>query len=287
VARFEAMGVSVEGKLLVMGGFINAPLDTSARVDVYDPATDSWTQRSNLPGAQTHVGVAVDGPTVYLSGGFLIKTQGTTAESWVYDFPSDTWDAGVPLPLPRAALALVLLGRTLHAVGGLAADGNTDSADHTMFDLDLGGAWTSLAPLPNARNHLGGAAADGLLVIAGGRHGWDEAMGNQTETDVFDPEAGTWKRAADLPLGRSEIAAATFSVGQKVVVVGGSRNPAKPTDEVDLYDPATDSWQSLTPLPGPRKGAVAALIGNQIVVTTGSPTGVDPSTTTWIGCCVP
>src|SRR5438309_1745288 len=43
VPRFEAMGAAVGGKLLVIGGFISASLVTTSAVDVYDPATDSWT----------------------------------------------------------------------------------------------------------------------------------------------------------------------------------------------------------------------------------------------------
>ena len=286
--RFEAMGTAVNGKLLVVGGFITGALATTSRVDVYDPVTDTWTQRTDFPGPQTHAGVEVDGNTVYFAGGFYTGVSGSNSQVWTYDFAADAWDAGLALPLQRAALALVRVGRQLHAVGGLAMDGQSDSADHTVLDLDSAdGGWTYLAPLPNPRNHLGGAVAGNLLVIAGGRHNWDEAAGNQVETDVFDPDAGTWTRGADLALGRSEIGAATFSIGPKMVVVGGSHNPATPSADVSLYDPVANAWQALTPLPGPRKGAVAALIGNQIVVTTGSPTGTDPATTTWIGCCVP
>jgi N-acetylneuraminic acid mutarotase len=286
VPRFEAMGAAVNGKLLVLGGFVSASLSTTPRVDLYDPATDTWQRMTDLPGlAQTHAGVAVDGPKVYVIGG--LSQQGVEAETWIYDALTDSWAAGVPLPALRAAFALVRIGRTLHAIGGLAADGLSDSPDHTLFDLDAQTAWTYAAPLPNPRNHLGGGTAGSLVVVAGGRHGWDESAGNQVDTDTFEPDAGTWTRVADLPLGRSEIAAATFSIGGKIMVVGGGRNPATPTAEVDLYDPVANQWQSVTPLPGPRKGAVADIIGNQLVVTTGSPTGTAPAADTWVGCCLP
>src|SRR5215470_19200477 len=57
--RFEAMGLAVQGKLLVMGGFISSSLDVTPRVDVFDPETNTWAQRQDLPGPETHVGAAV------------------------------------------------------------------------------------------------------------------------------------------------------------------------------------------------------------------------------------
>jgi hypothetical protein len=72
----------------------------------------------------------------------------------------------------------------------------------------------------------------------------------------------------------------------RILVVGGSLPGVIPSADVLVYDPANDAWSSLPPLPEPRKGAVAAQIGREIVVTTGSPTSIDPSATTFIGCCL-
>jgi hypothetical protein len=59
-----------------------------------------------------------------------------------------------------------------------------------------------------------------------------------------------------------------------------------PSADVLIYDPTLNAWSRLPSLPQPRKGAVATRIGPRIVVTTGSPTSIDPSATTWIGCCL-
>ena len=286
--RFEARGLAVQGNLLVMGGFTSASLDVTSRVDVFDPEANIWTQRQNLPGPETHVGAAVKDGTVYMVGGFRGPASSwvTSSEFWSYDFANDVWTALPPLPSQRAALSLTNVGNAFYAVGGLAADGNTDSANNTYWFID-DDQWTTSTDLPNPRNHLGGAVVLGQLYIVGGRHSWDEISGNQPELDAFDPTSSSWSRLADIPaLGRSEIAASTFSAGDRLFVIGGSVNPATPSAEVWVYDPTSDQWSALPPLPGPRKGAVAAAIGNKIVVTTGSPTGIDPDGTTWIGCCL-
>ncbi|HKD39351.1 MAG TPA: kelch repeat-containing protein, partial [Myxococcaceae bacterium] len=164
-------------------------------------------------------------------------------------------------------------------------DGDSDAADNTYWSID-DQQWTTSTDLPNPRNHLGGAVVLGQVYIVGGRHSWDETAGNQSELDVFDPTSSSWTQLTDIPLGRSEIAGSTFSAGGRLFVIGGSVNPASPSSDVWVYDPSADQWSALPPLPSPRKGAVADVIGNKIIVTTGSPTGIDPAGTTWIGCCL-
>ena len=282
------MGAAVDGRLYVMGGFTSAKLDVTARVDRYDPTTDSWTQLADGPGAETHAGVARNGSGLLLLGGFRGWPGTATAEAHRYDATTDTYARLPDLGGARAALAVAILDGRAHAVGGLAADGNSDSDEHEVLDLaqpDGAAAWVRATPLPGPRNHLGGAAIAGKLAVVGGRHRWDENTSNQATLSLFDPATNTWTAGASLPLARSEIAAATFTDGARVVVIGGSVNPMKPSRDALVYDPTTDAWTALPPLPVPLKGAVADVIGDTVYVTTGSPTGTAPGAATYAGCC--
>jgi N-acetylneuraminic acid mutarotase len=157
---------------------------------------------------------------------------------------------------------------------------------HEVLDLALPDAgWVKGSPLSKARNHLGGAAVGGRIYVVGGRHRWDEKASNQSALSIFDPAGGTWTDGASLPLARSEIAAATFAAEARLVVIGGSVNPATPSSDAFVYDPATAAWTSLPPLPVPLKGAVADIIDGTVYVTTGSPTGTAPGSGTYAGCC--
>jgi len=175
----------------------------------------------------------------------------------------------------------------LHLAGGLAADGNSDSAAHDVWDLAGAATWTTAAPLPDARNHGGGAATGGLFYAIAGRHGWNESSGDVADVDAFDPASGSWTSRAPIPIARSEIPGATSAMDDgRILVVGGSVAGIHPSADVLVYDPAVDAWCALPSLPEPRKGAVAARIGSRVVVTGGSPTSVDPSATTFVGCCL-
>ncbi len=276
--RFEAMGAATSAGLLVLGGFSSGTLAVTRRVDRFDGA--QWTQLADLPGAQTHSGVAVDGDVLYLAGGFIgTGDWTTTAEVWRYQ--ADSWSAAQPLPEPRAGLVLVRRGRILHAVGGLAHNGQSDTGAHQTLNLDAATpAWTDRAPLPNPRNHLGGALISDRVHVVGGRHGWNENTGNQTSHHAFSADA--WTELAPIPVGRCEIADATLAAPDgSLLVIGGSTEGVKPSEHVWRYDPQADEWAALTALPGPRKGAVAGFVNGALLVTTGSPTGTDPIDTTF------
>ena len=291
IARFEANGVVVGGELWVMGGFTSSSLEVTRRVHIYDPAADSWRPGPDLPEAETHIAAVTVGSDVIVAGGFSGRFYGapspTTASTWRWRAATADWAPGPTLPSAGAGFSWALLGTTLHLAGGLAADGVTDADVHYVWDVAGAAGWTTAAALPNARNHGGGAASGGLFYALGGRHGWNEVSGAVADVHAFDPASGEWRVRAPLPSARSEIGASTFALGDgRIIVVGGSLPYVIPSDEVFAYDPVGDSWSTLPPLPEKRKGAVAQPVGRRIVVTTGSPTSVDPTSTTFVGCCL-
>jgi hypothetical protein len=291
IGRFEANGVVVDGELWVLGGFTSADLEVTTSVDIYDPASDSWRSGPTLPGAQTHFAVVAFEGDVIVSGGFTgaftSARPPTTDAVWRWSAGAGSWSMGPPLPAAGAAFEWALLGTALHLAGGLAADGNSDSDAHHVWDLAGAAVWTPAVALPDARNHGGGAGTGGLFYAIAGRHSWNESSGDVADVDAFDPVSGSWTSRAPIPIARSEIGGATSAMEDgRILVVGGSLAGIVPSADVLVYDPAADAWCALPSLPGPRKGAVAARIGSRVVVTGGSPTSVDPSATTYVGCCL-
>jgi N-acetylneuraminic acid mutarotase len=291
LARFEANSAVVGGEVWVMGGFDSADLEVTRRVDIYDPEADSWRRGPDLPGAETHLAVIVVEGDIIVAGGFAGSFTDSrpppTEAVHRLNVATDEWTTGPTLPTRGAGFASALVGTEFHVASGLASDGNSDADVHYVWDLAGPEEWTSAPNLPNARNHGGGAAVGGLFYAIAGRHGWNEQSGHDSDVHSFDPTDGTWTERASIPGARSEIGAATMTlVDGRILVVGGSLTGIVPSDDVLVYDPGQDVWSNLPPLPEPRKGAVATQIGRRIVVTTGSPTSIDPSATTFIGCCL-
>ncbi|HEX2035178.1 MAG TPA: kelch repeat-containing protein [Chloroflexota bacterium] len=290
VARFEAQGAVVDGKLYLFGGFYNSGMNASNRSEVYDPATRRWTRLADMPEPVTHAAVAADGTTIYFLGGYVGRHPGgSTPHVWKYDVLTNTWSPGPDLPAPRGAGGATIVGRNLHFFGGTSrTTGTTEDPDqphHYVLSLNGGSRWEERAPLPNPRNHLGAVTLGGKIYAIGGQHAENEGTSNQSTVNVYDPSSDSWSEAAGLPVPRGHIASSTFVVNDRIMVIGGSINDGGccglGTAEVSLYDPTTDVWARLPDLPTPRKSPVAALVGNEIIVTTGNPGDATPRAESW------
>ncbi|WDT70444.1 MAG: hypothetical protein MPW17_17030 [Candidatus Manganitrophus sp.] len=65
--RTEVSAATLDGKIYLIGGF--AKEGVTARVEMYDPATDRWTSRASMPVALHHAGAAVLNGKLYVVGG--------------------------------------------------------------------------------------------------------------------------------------------------------------------------------------------------------------------------
>jgi N-acetylneuraminic acid mutarotase len=291
LARFEAAGAAVNGKLYVFGGYINPQIQATARADVYNPATNIWARIADMPEPLTHCGQVVDGSTIWLIGGFVGNHPGQgTIHVWKYDTVNNRWSAGPSLPEQRGAGAAARVGRTIHIFGGLlraqssANPVTVDQGEHWALNLDNQSAgWQIAAPMINPRNHLAGIGLNGKVYAIGGQHLWDEETGAQSEVDVYDPATDRWTQVASMPLPRSHTSASTFIRSGLLFVVGGATNDFTSLRDVISYNPATNRWSSHTPLPYARLTPVAADIAGKLVVSTGSAEDNVPQAKTWIG----
>ncbi len=286
-ARVESPTAVVGGKLYLFGGFTDT-LAASNQLDVYDPVSDTWTRKQDMPTRVTHLNPALDGLTIWLAGGFKGKHPGpVTNEVWKYDVTADTWTAGAPLPEPRAGGGLEVVGRRLHYFGGYKSDRQTDSGDHWSLNLDDGKTWEREADLPTPRGHLSSAVLDGKLYALGGAHGHDKTQNDLNPCHRFDPATKKWTQIASLPDGRSHFESSTLIHQGRILIVGGRCNQSKPPRNVvgDLleYDPKTDAWRIVGELPVKVLSPSAAIIAGRLIVTGGGLNNPRPLTAaTWI-----
>ncbi len=289
------MGAVVGGKLYLFSGY-SYPTNSYnpiRRIDVYEPATQTWTRLADMPKGFTHAGVANDAENVYFAGGYTENSTQSgqifrTAEVWQYNVGADRWNNLPALPAARAAGALALVGRTLHYFGGherlQTHTCNTgsiplDKAEHWALDLDnLQAGWVAKAPLLEPRNHLGAVALGGSVYAVGGQRNCDATTQTQRDVERYDPQTDTWTPVAPLPAyngtyGRGHITNATFVRNGKIVIAGGEYRHVAPIADVVTFDPASGQWSTLTPLPQARYSGVVGVINDTIYFATGSTTG--------------
>ena len=106
---------AVNGKIYAIGGragtFQN-PIDLST-VEEYDPATDTWTKKSDLPNVRYFLSTSVVDDKVYAIGG------GPNARAIEeYDPTTDTWIGRASMPTGRNMLATSAANGKIYAIGG-------------------------------------------------------------------------------------------------------------------------------------------------------------------------
>ncbi|AXV09520.1 hypothetical protein DVS28_a4863 [Euzebya pacifica] len=152
------------------------------------------------------------------------------------------------------------------------------------------GRWTVLSPVEapaRTRQTMLWTGSDVLVFGGQPDPGPDTGL-------VLDPDADTWRRMAESPIGSRSGHTAVWT-GREMIVFEGApvgQFAAVVSQDVDgaAYDPATDTWREIARAPvNPRSGHVALWTGEEMLVFGGSRTfetnvqagAYDPDTDTW------
>jgi N-acetylneuraminic acid mutarotase len=159
---------AVDGKIYVFGGsqYVNhVNQGNPIGVDVYDPATDTWTKkgRMRLPRAFAAAGV-VNG-NIYLFGGIagpdISASPGSTTD--MYDPATDTWK---PLAgYVRACSGICVVDNKIYVMGSGSWQGclsRTDVYDPATY------TWQTGPTLSKAKSFMGASLVGGKIYIVGG-----------------------------------------------------------------------------------------------------------------------
>src|SRR5262245_36934066 len=183
-ASEELYGIAAGGKLYVFGGL--APGWTpKGLVYEYDPASDQWTKKKNMPLLSHHVALAQLGGKIYVLGGFTKPEKGPTAwvpidNAWEYDPKADTWKALTPLPTNRGSPVAAVVNGKIYVIGGAGLHpGSKETAVHPARPHRALGTneaydpatntWETRSTMPTARNHSAIGVVDNKIYVIAGR----------------------------------------------------------------------------------------------------------------------
>ena len=185
----------VDGKVYAIGGWgydqpeggweSRDPTATGqdfSTVEVYDPKTDTWATRADMPTPRSHMTVSALGGKIYAIGGGARIVAGRSGEYRptldVYDVAMNRWTRAADLPTPRSVMSSSVVDGRIYVMGGAFHRGPTSSTEELLRAVRI------------------------LSVV-----------------EVYDPASGRWTRAADLATPRGWFS--TSVVNGKVYAVGG------------------------------------------------------------------
>jgi len=96
----------------------NADGTPVGRLDVYDPATNTWSTKSAMPTARIAPGAGIIGGRLYVLGGRNGSATFYRAVVEVYDPATNTWKTKAPMIAERAEFGVGVVGDLLYAVAG-------------------------------------------------------------------------------------------------------------------------------------------------------------------------
>jgi N-acetylneuraminic acid mutarotase len=257
-----SLGVAASGgKVYAIGGVRNSggSADCLSVLEAYDPATDTWQRKADMPTARNSLAV-VTGPDgkIYAIGGVQTPVYSTVE---AYDPATDTWQRKADMPTARFQLAAALgsNGR-IYAIGGQANGRYLSTVEEYDPATDT---WRRMADMPTARTNLGAAGASNGKIYAIGGGGYAYSFGAGGRVEEFDPASGpngTWQRVGDMPTAREGLAVSVAPSGRIFAVGGGPPNSGVDGTAVEDFDPTTNLWERLTSLPNSRRDLGAAFI---------------------------
>jgi N-acetylneuraminic acid mutarotase len=252
-ARQELATAALKGKIYVIAGY-DADRRSTAIVEVYDTATNTWSRAHDIPLGGNHNAAAVAGGKLYsLCAGAM----------HVYDPASDSWtQVATPIFGHGGSPAVGVFQDKIYIAGGSSPFG---SVNCEVYDPATNN-WTPLAPMSVARHHTGGAFVGGKFYVVGGRTGNTENTPVLNALEEYDPQSNTWQQRAPMPTGRSGIGVAAFN--GELFVFGGEFPGVY--SEVEAYNPVTNTWRAEASMSVARHGIWASAIGNKIYMPGGA-----------------
>lgn len=241
IGRHRGSGLAIGDKGYVGLGHMNGTGNNIIYNDwwEFDPATNSWTQKSNFP-------VYTYGASVFSVGNFGYVGGGTGLGSEFYKFNpiTNTWtqiaNSLTETPSDDTAFGINDKGYIKNGSAFLEYDPITD-------------VWTNKANCP-----LGGWAITSFVIQDKGY------VKSGYTLYEYKPSTDQWTIRASFP-GLTSNGGPGFSVNNKGYVVTGYSSFLNPVNsECWEYNPANNSWAQLTDFPGvSRRFGVAFNINNK------------------------
>jgi hypothetical protein len=215
-----------QNKIYVIGGWNSLDPNTGIAItsgtnEMYDPATDTWTNRASLPAPTAYMEANVVNDKIYVIAGIADISKPTLSSSnWVYDPSSNSWNSAASIPTSVFKYASAVVDNKIYLVGGDGGKSSAVSNLNQIYDPETN-SWTIGQPLPTAVRHAGAAATAGklaparLYIIGGSNNGYDGV----SATQIYDPQTGNWALGAQMPTARLGLAVTV--VNDTLFALGG------------------------------------------------------------------
>jgi N-acetylneuraminic acid mutarotase len=124
---------AIDGKIYVVGGRFGGRYDTELTdvLEVYDPATRTWSRGPNAPTIRSGMSFAVVGSCLYIFGGELNRAdpRGVFPQTEAFDARANTWYELTLMPTPiHGQIGGAVFDGRIHVAGGSVTFGTASAS---------------------------------------------------------------------------------------------------------------------------------------------------------------
>jgi len=225
---YHSSAIAVEGKIYIFGGRDNKR-NYLRDVYMYDPLTNQYTQKTNMPVGKSHVdSIAEFNGYIYVVGG--LTTSGAASSAHRYNILTDKWEQIANLSAIRFGMTVIEFNGLIYAIGG-AQNSGKHVATVEVYNPQSN-TWLRKKDIPTHRSYASSFIYDNKIYIAGG---WNEIEKKTKDiVEIYDPILDSWSKAASMNKERSSFG---ITAHNGFYYAFGSF--------IEKYNPETNSWTLL------------------------------------------
>ena len=234
-ARY-APAAAVVGNILYVIGGCNSQCAVGGgaltTVEAYNPATNTWAEKSPIPVAIDSVYAVASKNIIYVVGGY-VPGSGRVASLSSYNPATDSWKVETSMNVGKSTPATGILGGII-AAGGLGNGGVT--GDNEVYGTSKN-TWKTLAPMPTALTASCFGTISGKFYVASGT---DNSGPNSAVQAYTEGTTKSWATGlASIP--QPTVGPASAVAKGQLYCIGGANTGAlfasKVYGNVQIYQP--------------------------------------------------
>ncbi len=236
----------VKGTIYVFGGWSGEvnPLHRKypVNVEAYNPRTDTWIQKQDMPVSRVQFDLGVVDGKIYVIGGSIRLNGERINRVDVYNPATDTWVKGREMPTPRSNLGVAVVDNRIYAIGGRGWPRVNFGPHLTVIEEydATNRQWQKRGDMLDTRLYFCPVVVRDSIYLIGGSisKGVGFAPEYLASVHVYDPQKDAWSDIPSMPTPLAPVQGAAV-VNGRIYVFGGTGDVGKGWDllpDVVVYD---------------------------------------------------
>ena len=260
-ARAGAATWVVDGKIYAIGGAKTQKYQVGPgwgnrhqllpTIEMYDPVTDTWTPKADMPVARSSNSTCIVDGKIYIIGGVAANRDEWRLDRVdIYDPATDTWTKGKSMNHARCSAAVSVVNGKIYVMGGVGWPQIPNHPGPFLSSVEVfdpkRNQWTEITEMPAPKVGHTASVINGKIYVIGGGFQGDGQFEYLSTVEVYDPETDRWTQELDMPIGkfghRAEV------INGDIYTFGGNSAVFRPLTLIDVYGRIGEVSRNVDPM---------------------------------------